>query len=266
MAVSASFGMEDNVLHTPKFVETSFDFSSMFGSKYIHNSLDDAGDTLDIPQCVIPTPTSTSIPTSNQKAPEIDPVESRSSADDSNTTEAPENIPVRLPNYNLRQRSIKNRIETEIRRTVAKKAPKPKQKPAPLSKYRRRTANARERSRMQEINEAFETLRKVVPQFPSKTGPDNAKLTKITTLRLAVNYIAALSQILKQADANGESAPPNDRVLDGTIAQHSVIDAIDSSDLLGAGLGSVEGLLDDSFDLILDSDCDSLSMSDDINV
>ncbi|KAF8782620.1 twist-related protein-like [Argiope bruennichi] len=266
MALSASFGVEDNVLHTPKFVETSFDFSSMFSTKYLHSSLDDGSDSLDIPQCVIGSTTTTTAAssTSHQKAPEVDPIESCSSMDESSVLENPENIPVRLPNYNLRQRSIKNRIETEIRRKVAKKTPKPKQRPAPLSKYRRRTANARERSRMQEINEAFETLRKVVPQFPSKAGADNAKLTKITTLRLAVNYIAALSQILKQADA--DAATPNDRVLDGMMTQHSVIDAIDSSDLLGAGLGSVEGLLDDSFDLILESDGDSLPLSDDINV
>lgn len=269
MALSASFGVEDNVLHTPKFVETSFDFSSMFSTKYLHSTLDDGADSLDIPQCVIGSTTtttaSTASPTSHQKPPEVDPIESCcSSMDESSTMEAPENIPVRLPNYNLRQRSIKNRIETEIRRKVAKKTPKPKQRPAPLSKYRRRTANARERTRMQEINDAFETLRKVVPQFPSKAGADNAKLTKITTLRLAVNYIAALSQILKQADA--DAATPNDRVLDGMTTQQSVIDAIDASDLLGAGLGSVEGLLDDSFDLILESDGDSLPLSDDINV
>ncbi|CAL1275654.1 unnamed protein product [Larinioides sclopetarius] len=266
MALSASFGVEDNVLHTPKFVETSFDFSSMFSTKYLHSTLDDGADSLDIPQCVIGSTTSTTTPssTSHQKTPEVDPIESCSSMDESSVLETPENIPVRLPNYNLRQRSIKNRIETEIRRKVAKKAPKPKQRPAPLSKYRRRTANARERSRMQEINDAFETLRKVVPQFPSKAGADNTKLTKITTLRLAVNYIAALSQILKQADA--DAATPNDRVLDGMMTQHSVIDAIDASDLLGAGLGSVEGLLDDSFDLILESDGDSLPLSDDINV
>lgn len=40
-----------------------------------------------------------------------------------------------------------------------------KQKPASLSKYRRKTANARERSRMREINLAFETLRKAVPSY-----------------------------------------------------------------------------------------------------
>ena len=57
------------------------------------------------------------------------------------------------------------------------------------------------------MNLAFEQLRKVVPEFPSMVEEDelqNSKLTKITTLRLAVNYIAALSKILKDSEA-GES-------------------------------------------------------------
>jgi len=74
--------------------------------------------------------------------------------------------------YSLRPRSIAKRLEVEQKlkqeRTAAvqpqKRTPKPKQKPAPLSKYRRKTANARERCRMKEINQAFETLRKAIPQ------------------------------------------------------------------------------------------------------
>ena len=50
---------------------------------------------------------------------------------------------------------------------------------------------------MQEINDAFEKLRNVVPGIPSETDP---KLTKITTLRLAMNYINALSRVLAEAD------------------------------------------------------------------
>lgn len=54
-----------------------------------------------------------------------------------------------LDKYNLRTKSIQNRLETEKRKRSPKKEPKPKQRPPPLSKYRRRTANARERTRMQ---------------------------------------------------------------------------------------------------------------------
>ncbi|XP_061082667.1 neurogenic differentiation factor 1-like [Conger conger] len=60
------------------------------------------------------------------------------------------------------------------------------------SKVRRVKANARERNRMHGLNDALECLRKVVPCY-SKTQ----KLSKIETLRLAKNYIWALSEILR---------------------------------------------------------------------
>ncbi|XP_056277699.1 neurogenic differentiation factor 6-B isoform X1 [Pseudoliparis swirei] len=59
------------------------------------------------------------------------------------------------------------------------------------SKVRRHEANTRERSRMHGLNDALESLRKVVPCY-SKTQ----KLSKIETLRLAKNYIWALSETL----------------------------------------------------------------------
>ena len=84
--------------------------------------------------------------------------------------------------------------------TVSEKIPKekPKHKAAPLSKYRRKTANARERTRMREINSAFENLRQSVPVVVagSPSHSTNEKLTKITTLRMAMKYITILSDIL----------------------------------------------------------------------
>eukprot|EP00064_Thunnus_orientalis_P002047 superscaffoldBa00000141_g2053 len=61
---------------------------------------------------------------------------------------------------------------------------------------RRMKANARERSRMHGLNDALENLRRVMPCY-SKTQ----KLSKIETLRLARNYIWALSEVLE----NGQS-------------------------------------------------------------
>ncbi|XP_062377214.1 neurogenic differentiation factor 6-A [Sardina pilchardus] len=58
-------------------------------------------------------------------------------------------------------------------------------------KFRRMEANTRERNRMHGLNNALDSLRKVVPCY-SKTQ----KLSKIETLRLAKNYIWALSEIL----------------------------------------------------------------------
>ncbi|EDW15718.1 uncharacterized protein Dmoj_GI22620 [Drosophila mojavensis] len=81
-----------------------------------------------------------------------------------------------------------------------------KTKAPPLSKYRRKTANARERTRMREINMAFEHLRHCVPQ--SITGEDaantNEKLTKITTLRLAMKYIGMLTESLQDPSYESE--------------------------------------------------------------
>lgn len=58
-------------------------------------------------------------------------------------------------------------------------------------RQRRVQANARERSRMHGLNDALEHLRRHVP-FHSQTQ----KLSKIETLRLARNYIEALTTIL----------------------------------------------------------------------
>ncbi|XP_050682331.1 twist-related protein 2 [Leptidea sinapis] len=57
-------------------------------------------------------------------------------------------------------------------------------------------ANVRERQRTQSLNEAFASLREIIPSLPSD------KLSKIQTLQLATQYIEFLYQIL----SNGESA------------------------------------------------------------
>ncbi|XP_031730525.1 neurogenin-3 [Anarrhichthys ocellatus] len=72
---------------------------------------------------------------------------------------------------------------------------------------RRRTkANDRERSRMHNLNSALDALRTILP-----TLPEDAKMTKIETLRFAHNYIWALSETLRMADQHGrvpEYLPP----------------------------------------------------------
>lgn len=79
--------------------------------------------------------------------------------------------------------------------------PSSRPRSAPLSKYRRKTANARERSRMREINQAFEALRRCVPHWASapsnNSNNQGEKLTKITTLRLAMRYIGSLTAALR---------------------------------------------------------------------
>ncbi|XP_078284680.1 uncharacterized protein LOC144610056 [Rhinoraja longicauda] len=62
-------------------------------------------------------------------------------------------------------------------------------------KNRRTKANDRERNRMHNLNDALDSLRGVLPTFP-----DDAKLTKIETLRFAHNYIWALTEALRMAE------------------------------------------------------------------
>lgn len=105
--------------------------------------------------------------------------------------------------YSLRPRSLRRRNnDAVVEKSAKSRTPKPKQKPAPLSKYRRKTANARERSRMREINQAFETLRRAVPSIYVSNVGTNEKLTKITTLRLAMKYISTLSAVLHGTELN----------------------------------------------------------------
>lgn len=105
--------------------------------------------------------------------------------------------------YHFRDSSLVNRVQSERKRKEPKQ-PKPKSKPPPLSKYRRKAANSRERGRMVEINDAFEDLKVVLPDIEAC---NHAKMTKITTLRLALNYISALRQTLGfEDDLNSDAS------------------------------------------------------------
>ncbi|KAI5700171.1 helix-loop-helix protein delilah [Diaphorina citri] len=118
--------------------------------------------------------------------------------------------------YSLRPRSCNKKDEEEdtgdfivqnLFKPRNKVKKKPKQKPPPLSKYRRKTANARERHRMKEINDAFETLRNAIPTVHFiNENVSNEKMTKITTLKLAMKYISALSHTLRASslDSDGD--------------------------------------------------------------
>ncbi|XP_045393449.1 neurogenin-2 [Lemur catta] len=67
-----------------------------------------------------------------------------------------------------------------------------------IKKTRRLKANNRERHRMHNLNAALDALREVLPTFP-----EDAKLTKIETLRFAHNYIWALTETLRLAEHCG---------------------------------------------------------------
>lgn len=104
--------------------------------------------------------------------------------------------------YTLRACSIQKRMETESRKSQPRKrGPKPRPKSAPMSKYRRKTANLRERQRMGEINNAFERLRDRIPN-PVLSGRGKCeKLTKINILHVTINYIRAMESLLATGDS-----------------------------------------------------------------
>ena len=105
--------------------------------------------------------------------------------------------------YKLREGSVKKREEMEIRKgQPRKRGPKPRPKTAPMSKYRRKTANLRERMRMGEINVAFENLRDKLPNPMAQAGKAKCeKLTKINILHVAINYIRAMENLLETGDS-----------------------------------------------------------------
>ena len=72
-------------------------------------------------------------------------------------------------------------------------------------KKRRRDANARERKRMNGLNDAFERLRAVVPGLKEGggggVGEDSKKLSKMETLQMANLYIQHLYGVLRSESA-----------------------------------------------------------------
>lgn len=87
-------------------------------------------------------------------------------------------------------------------------SPVPRPSPGGLSALedthgQRVIANIRERQRTQSLNEAFASLRKIIPTLPSD------KLSKIQTLKLASRYIDFLYQVLQSDDIDTKLAGCN---------------------------------------------------------
>ncbi|NP_001158485.1 achaete-scute-like protein [Saccoglossus kowalevskii] len=79
----------------------------------------------------------------------------------------------------------------------------PQQQPAAVARR-----NERERNRVKLVNMGFASLREQLPN-----GANNKKMSKVETLRSAVEYIKQLQQLLDEADAvnaafNGSLSPP----------------------------------------------------------
>lgn len=81
-------------------------------------------------------------------------------------------------------------------------------KPAPIAVARR---NARERNRVKQVNNGFANLRQHIPNsiaaaFESASGRGgNKKLSKVETLRMAVEYIRSLEDLLASSEQNASN-------------------------------------------------------------
>jgi hypothetical protein len=74
---------------------------------------------------------------------------------------------------------------------------------------KRLLVNARERERMKTLNKGFENLRNALPCYIA-----DGHISKITTLRLAINYIKTLSAVLE--DAEGQTLVEQQLLLEQT--------------------------------------------------
>ena len=109
--------------------------------------------------------------------PEADNTAREMTADGEHCVEPVETLPDK--SRSLRHSSVQKRLLTE----AASSEPLPRvrekiSKKYRLSKYRRKTENAKERERMKKFNEAFTTLRKILPN--SELSDDNSQYEKDT--------------------------------------------------------------------------------------
>ncbi|XP_045210982.2 uncharacterized protein LOC123562411 [Mercenaria mercenaria] len=119
----------------------------------------------------------------------------------SNETKRFKSEPAEIETTPKKKRYTKSRVRNRSPSLVQK-----------LKKTRRSKANDRERARMHNLNDALESLRKILPN----SGDEN-KLTKIETLRFAYNYIFALRETLNVLD-RGETIDVNDTLFSAQMS------------------------------------------------
>jgi hypothetical protein len=77
-----------------------------------------------------------------------------------------------------------------------------------MTRERRVEANARERQRVHTITAAFDNLQGAIP-----TEEENAKLSKLSVIKIATAYIMALSRMAGHDYTEDQSAPPVEEVI-----------------------------------------------------
>lgn len=111
----------------------------------------------------------------------------------------------KMSDVGYRQEERRDETEEQRRsRSKRLKASRKKTQSFEEMQIQRVMANVRERQRTQSLNEAFASLRQIIPSLPSD------KLSKIQTLQLATQYIEFLYQILSNSDSAGNSDTNSD--------------------------------------------------------
>lgn len=103
-------------------------------------------------------------------------------------------------NYEYRSDDAEDATSTQRPGKIRKKSPQSFEE----VQMQRVMANVRERQRTQSLNEAFASLRKIIPTLPSD------KLSKIKTLQLASKYIDFLYQVISVNDSKPQTLVQDD--------------------------------------------------------
>uniref|UniRef100_A0A182J2N9 Uncharacterized protein n=1 Tax=Anopheles atroparvus TaxID=41427 RepID=A0A182J2N9_ANOAO len=106
---------------------------------------------------------------------------------------------------------------------------------------RRNTANKKERRRTQSINSAYSSLRDRIPNVPNDT-----KLSKIKTLRLAISYIAHLLAVVNgnqdpSCDFRAELVPSSRKINAERRAQKTLMQNLSTNSDISTGGRKVKG-------------------------
>jgi hypothetical protein len=100
----------------------------------------------------------------------------------------------------------------------------------PVVKVKRRVAaNARERKRMNGLNDAFERLRQHIPEL----GNDR-KLSKFETLQMAQTYISALRELVTHNKDGEDGSPAGNAISAGALdaLQQQLQSQLDANDAM----------------------------------
>ncbi|XP_017578278.1 achaete-scute homolog 1b [Pygocentrus nattereri] len=105
--------------------------------------------------------------------------------------------------------------------------------------------NERERNRVKQVNLGFQTLRQHVP-----SGAASKKMSKVETLRSAVEYIRALQRLVNEHDAAARAVPSPAASNASSAGAESPRSACSSSDECGGYYESYEPLSSEEHELL----------------